>query len=382
VDRALRAAGYTTWWDDNLIPAEQWNQTIVSEITAASAVLVIWTFNSVASDFVRDEAETGRKAKKLVPVRFEDVEPPLGQGAIHLADLRGWQGSADDQRWQQVLTAIQYVIDGAGMTKAAGFGGAFERRLLDVPPFSLPAVPAPSDRDSWACEFEYRSRARHEKVFGVSTLQQPYNERWVAFVATYGRPMGYQGNRPNPFSKICLTNGQTNYEYDHEFNAVTSIFVSDYKLVPDCLISTRENILHVQAGALNHWDRFWDLRGNKSDKNILFTDESDLVIHANREVGHPVIVCSASSPRPVRIYEGRNLAWRLETGPSWYGGLARGVICHRSADSRTCLLNGVTVRNVRNRPIGPSYLLWKMVEGWATKYLDTPSGSYMTLHPS
>ena len=42
------------------------------------------------SEFVRDEADQGKRRRVLVPVFKEAVDPPLGFGQIHAADLSSW----------------------------------------------------------------------------------------------------------------------------------------------------------------------------------------------------------------------------------------------------------------------------------------------------
>jgi len=57
-------------------------------------VVVLWSRSSVASPFVLDEAMRARD--RLVPVRIEDVEPPLGFGHLQHIDLVGWQSGEND----------------------------------------------------------------------------------------------------------------------------------------------------------------------------------------------------------------------------------------------------------------------------------------------
>ena len=54
---------------------EQFRRRIQEELRAARAVVVIWTPESVLSDYVQSEAERARVAGKLIQVRTADVEP-------------------------------------------------------------------------------------------------------------------------------------------------------------------------------------------------------------------------------------------------------------------------------------------------------------------
>jgi tetratricopeptide (TPR) repeat protein len=82
----LESRGYSVWWDTSLLAGAKFREVILCELAAAKAVIVIWTPNSVKSDWVIDEADRARVARKLVPLRLpevdiQDVPPPFG--ALH-----------------------------------------------------------------------------------------------------------------------------------------------------------------------------------------------------------------------------------------------------------------------------------------------------------
>lgn len=88
-DRALAAAlaadlearGYSVWWDFELVGGHGFREQIHEQLNAARAVVVIWTKDSVMSEFVRDEADEAKRLKKLIPVRVPNLEMhevPLG----------------------------------------------------------------------------------------------------------------------------------------------------------------------------------------------------------------------------------------------------------------------------------------------------------------
>ncbi|HEY0555554.1 MAG TPA: toll/interleukin-1 receptor domain-containing protein, partial [Thermoanaerobaculia bacterium] len=53
--RSLGAQGLSVWWDENLTARSAWDAEIEREISAAAAVLVLWTPRSVESEWVRTE---------------------------------------------------------------------------------------------------------------------------------------------------------------------------------------------------------------------------------------------------------------------------------------------------------------------------------------
>ena len=77
----LRAAGYSVWWDVDLVGGAAFRAQILEKLNAARAVIVIWTPASVQSEFVLDEADHAKREGKLIPVRVPDLDPrdiPLG----------------------------------------------------------------------------------------------------------------------------------------------------------------------------------------------------------------------------------------------------------------------------------------------------------------
>ena len=77
----LRAAGYSVWWDVDLVGGAAFRAQILEKLNAARAVIVIWTPASVQSEFVLDEADHAKREGKLIPVRVPELDPrdiPLG----------------------------------------------------------------------------------------------------------------------------------------------------------------------------------------------------------------------------------------------------------------------------------------------------------------
>jgi len=112
--RSLEAAGHSVWWDRTLVAGENWRAQIQSALESARCVIVIWTEGSVgpAGDFVRDEAAHAKQRGVLVPVRFGNVNPPLGFGEIQAIDLTRWKGSARDPFFIDLLDTVVAKLAG------------------------------------------------------------------------------------------------------------------------------------------------------------------------------------------------------------------------------------------------------------------------------
>ncbi|MBU6165537.1 MAG: TIR domain-containing protein [Alphaproteobacteria bacterium] len=132
---ALQAAGCRLWWDGMLTGGEAFQASIETMLAKADAVIVLWSKVANESHWVRDEAAVGRDRGRLVPLSLDGSLPPLGFRQLHVIDLSDWNGRADADAFQQVMTAIATVTGSAPATSpprrvAGARPGAINRRWL------------------------------------------------------------------------------------------------------------------------------------------------------------------------------------------------------------------------------------------------------------
>lgn len=106
---ALRAEGFAVWWDHGIAAGSEWDRSIHQELYAAKVVVAVWTKASVAAPWVKEEALVGKNRGVLVPVKLDEVDPPLGFMMIQAANLVGWAGDRNDRRWPIFLDAVGAV---------------------------------------------------------------------------------------------------------------------------------------------------------------------------------------------------------------------------------------------------------------------------------
>ena len=104
---ALEGEGFSVYWDPDIPPGKTFDEELETQLKQAASIIVCWTERSVRSEWVRDEAERGRKKGVLFPVFFDPVEPPLGFGRIEGADLIHWEGNRDDAEFQGLVAALR-----------------------------------------------------------------------------------------------------------------------------------------------------------------------------------------------------------------------------------------------------------------------------------
>ena len=104
---AVTAAGYDVWWDAELPPHRSYGDVITEKIGSAKAAIVVWSYASAQSEWVRAEADVARNQKKLVQTAIDDVMPPLPFNQIQFADLSDWRGEPGHRGWSKVLMSLE-----------------------------------------------------------------------------------------------------------------------------------------------------------------------------------------------------------------------------------------------------------------------------------
>ena len=108
--RALEAQGWSVWWDRAIPAGKTFDQVIEEAIEAARCVIVLWSKKSVASRWVRTEAEEGARRDALVPVLIEEATIPLAFRRIQAADLTGWDGDQAAPAFEQLVADLAAML--------------------------------------------------------------------------------------------------------------------------------------------------------------------------------------------------------------------------------------------------------------------------------
>ncbi|MCB2066404.1 MAG: TIR domain-containing protein [Erythrobacter sp.] len=102
----LEAAGFAVWWDATLTPGTRYVEKTEAALESARAVVVLWTQTSIASNWVRDEAQSARDRHLLVPVSLDGSMAPLGFRQFQAIDFSRWKGDSADPVAQHLLAAV------------------------------------------------------------------------------------------------------------------------------------------------------------------------------------------------------------------------------------------------------------------------------------
>ena len=140
---ALRQKGWSVWWDRTIPPGKTWDHVIEAALDGARCVIVLWSKDAVLSDWVRTEAEEGKRRGILVPARIDDVTIPLAFRRIQAADLVGWRGALPNAGFDELAEAVSGVL---GEDVAKPVAKAAAATAAPGAPATVRAEPKPQPR--------------------------------------------------------------------------------------------------------------------------------------------------------------------------------------------------------------------------------------------
>lgn len=107
----LESAGWTVWWDRRIPAGRTFRSVLEDALSDARCMIVLWSAHSVDSDWVKEEAEEGRRrSMNLLPVRIDRVEPPMRFRTIQAADLTDWDRSSTAPSVQHLIADLESLL--------------------------------------------------------------------------------------------------------------------------------------------------------------------------------------------------------------------------------------------------------------------------------
>jgi len=144
---ALEKSGYIVWWDQLIEGGSRFARSIDEALEKADAVVVLWSRNSIESDWVRDEASHARDRQRLVPVSLDGSHPPLGFRQYQMIDLSHWRGRPEAPQMEAVRRAITAAIGHEALAPRTTVDPMSRRRVMAAG--GAAAVAAASGAVAW-----------------------------------------------------------------------------------------------------------------------------------------------------------------------------------------------------------------------------------------
>lgn len=123
---AIKSMGWSVWWDKRIPAGSEFSHVIEKELGAAQCVIVLWSKQALASQYVRDEAGVANGRGILIPACIEEVQPPLGFRQTQTAKLLDWTGDPSHPGFDKIVEAVERLTDSKA-THAPVFGQRLKR---------------------------------------------------------------------------------------------------------------------------------------------------------------------------------------------------------------------------------------------------------------
>ena len=113
----FRERGWDVWWDDELVPGDTWDATIQDALATSKCVVVLWSAQSVQSEWVRVEAHEAKNRNLLVPALLDSCRIPLAFTLRQTVSLKDWDGSEDHPALRRLVQAVTRKLGGAAVDR-------------------------------------------------------------------------------------------------------------------------------------------------------------------------------------------------------------------------------------------------------------------------
>ncbi|MEW4466208.1 TIR domain-containing protein [Parasphingorhabdus sp. JC815] len=107
----------SVWFDAGIGAGSSFDREIEREIEAAKALLVLWSEESVESDWVRNEARTGKERSGLIAVQLRPCTLPLEFRSVQAEVLPEGAEGTDNPVWLGILERIGDLLDRKGLVE-------------------------------------------------------------------------------------------------------------------------------------------------------------------------------------------------------------------------------------------------------------------------
>jgi hypothetical protein len=136
--KTLETHGWSVWWDRNIPTGGSFNAVIRQELSAAKCAIVVWSEQSVESEWVQAEAAEAKQQDKYLPIKINESEIPLGFTQRTFQSLVDWDVGVDHAGFSQLLKDIERLVKNPPKRIEVGH----RHWLKQIHPFWLVSSPA------------------------------------------------------------------------------------------------------------------------------------------------------------------------------------------------------------------------------------------------
>lgn len=224
VDR-LKAEGFSPWYDQHILPGENWKLKIEENQRDANVVLIFMSQHSVFKrGFVQREANLALDRLNemlpgdiyIIPIRLDDCDPPQQiKDRVQIID------NSRPDFWERLLAALRKAAHqrGVEVSAPAEMYGPFGVRMkiktdnapgssgyqiqIEYPEFLSSALPSPASELTGFFE----ARARQKIIFARTERWRGLEDRYAYLTdgSTHNESFSINVSNENVVSVICIT---------------------------------------------------------------------------------------------------------------------------------------------------------------------------------
>lgn len=136
VAETLQSEGFEVWFDSSIYAGAQWESLLMSTLSSAKAIVVLWSERSVKRPWVLKEAKMAMNTRRLVPVKIDNCELPAQFASLQTAMMPGWTGTGHHDELERLLTGLSHL---APPSRIDNVRPGFDTSFLGVE-VGLPAI--------------------------------------------------------------------------------------------------------------------------------------------------------------------------------------------------------------------------------------------------
>jgi hypothetical protein len=107
---ALGAMGWSVWWDRKIVTGQAFDRAIEHELESARSVVVLWSRQSIDSEWVKNEAAAAAERGVLLPALIDAVKLPLEFRRKQTADLVDWTGQPSHEGFHALCEGVATLL--------------------------------------------------------------------------------------------------------------------------------------------------------------------------------------------------------------------------------------------------------------------------------
>lgn len=120
VFEALTQQGWSVFWDHlSIKTGANWRSKIEKEIKNSRCVIVVWSKDSIHSEFVLEEAEIAKKRKVLIPIAIDPVELPFGFSQRQTLNFPALHTKSAEPVFKKLCAEVRQLLDQTQQLSAA-----------------------------------------------------------------------------------------------------------------------------------------------------------------------------------------------------------------------------------------------------------------------